>query len=350
MNNLPRKAFAVMLTLAAVWLALRLWRALWPLALGLAFAALLEPFVRLCGKRFRIGRAGASAIGAALLFGVFGVAAALLAGRLVQELTALLRAVPDFAAWLARTLVPKLDELTQRLADVLPEGVGTLLDDALASLGQSVGKAAGTLSAAITSGAVSTATGIPGALLGVVVTVMSTYYCTADRERIRAFLRSQLPFEALKGARRMRLELSRAVFGQVKSQLIVSAIITGFLVCAFAVYQVDYGLVLGFLIGVADALPVVGAGLFLIPWCVYAFVFGQTGLGVFLLILYVGTVVIRQICEPRIVGRNLGLYPLATMLAMFAGYRLLGFAGLIGGPILLNLLGVVLRGLKTASE
>ena len=63
----------------------------------------------------------------------------------------------------------------------------------------------------------------------------------------------------------------------------------------------------------------------------------------FLMAVYVGTVLIRQIFEPRIVGANLGLYPLATMIAMFAGLQLFGVLGLLGGPILLNLLKVVLE-------
>ena len=112
---------------------------------------------------------------------------------------------------------------------------------------------------------------------------------------------------------------------------------------ALAAFRVHYGLLIGLGIGVADALPVLGAGLFLIPWSIAAFVAGNAGAGVLAACLYVGTVVIRQVLEPRIVGHNLGLYPLATMAAMYAGYRLLGFLGLLAGPVLLNVIVVVLE-------
>ena len=92
-----------------------------------------------------------------------------------------------------------------------------------------------------------------------------------------------------------------------------------------------------------DALPVLGAGLFLIPWCLFTAVLGNYTTAAFLAAVYVGTILIRQISEPRIVGANLGLYPLATMVAMFAGFQLMGFLGLLAGPILLNLLKVVLE-------
>ena len=58
---------------------------------------------------------------------------------------------------------------------------------------------------------------------------------------------------------------------------------------------------------------------------------------------YVGVIVIRQIAEPRIVGRQLGLYPLLTMMAMYAGYRLTGFLGLLLGPVLLQVMKAVLE-------
>ncbi|MDD3214268.1 MAG: AI-2E family transporter, partial [Eubacteriales bacterium] len=137
--------------------------------------------------------------------------------------------------------------------------------------------------------------------------------------------------------------LFRSLFGQIKSQLMVSLIITTFLILSFVIYGVKYGMLMGFLIGIADALPVIGAGLFLIPWAIISLIVGNYSMGIFLMLIYLGTVLIRQISEPRIVGANLGLYPLATMVAMFAGFQLIGVLGLIVGPILLNLIKVVLE-------
>ncbi len=56
-----------------------------------------------------------------------------------------------------------------------------------------------------------------------------------------------------------------------------------------------------------------------------------------MLLLYGAVVLVRQIVEPRIVGRSLGLHPLATMMSMFIGLQLTGFAGLLLGPLLLTL-------------
>ena len=69
----------------------------------------------------------------------------------------------------------------------------------------------------------------------------------------------------------------------------------------------------------------------------------QAIIGVQMACAYVGVVVIRQVAEPRIVGRQLGLYPLLTMMAMYAGYRLIGFLGLLLGPVLLQVMKAMLE-------
>jgi len=145
-----------------------------------------------------------------------------------------------------------------------------------------------------------------------------------------------------KRSRLIRANLLKALMGQLRSQVTISMVVMFFLMLSLGISGVRYGAVIGMLIGIADALPLFGAGVFLIPWSLVSFLLGQTGLGVTLACLYAGAIIIRQILEPRLVGRQLGLYPLAAMAAMYIGYRLFGFVGLIAGPVLLTLAKAVL--------
>lgn len=351
LNGLPRKALLIAVTLLMTWLLILLAPLCWPFLLALLFSMALEPLVHFCAihlKKLKLPRGLVTLLGMVLLFGVLGVALFALVSRLLHELIALAHAAPTFVQWLSNTVVPSVRSLYQQYSDILPPMVMSVVNSSLSALGDNAIKMAGTLSTTLTSGAVNAATSIPGILLSVVLTVMGTYYMTADRERIFSFFRRTFPKDMQRHSLLLKKNLLRSLFGQVKSQMLVSLIIISFLVLSFVIYGVKYGLLLGFLIGVADALPVVGAGLFLIPWSIVELVLGNYALGIFLALVYLGTIIIRQICEPRIVGANLGLYPLATMIAMFAGYQLFGFLGLLGGPILLNLLKVVLEADDTA--
>ena len=76
----------------------------------------------------------------------------------------------------------------------------------------------------------------------------------------------------------------------------------------------------------------------MIPWSVVCLVMGNYGLGLQLFILYVIITIVRNIIEPKIVGKQLGLHPIVTLSSMFAGLQLLGGLGLFGFPITLSLL------------
>jgi predicted PurR-regulated permease PerM len=54
-----------------------------------------------------------------------------------------------------------------------------------------------------------------------------------------------------------------------------------------------------------------------------------------LAILYVVITIVRQVLEPRIVGRQIGVHPLAMLISMYVGLQLFGFIGIFVLPILL---------------
>ena len=72
----------------------------------------------------------------------------------------------------------------------------------------------------------------------------------------------------------------------------------------------------------------------MIPWGLFHLLPGhRSPLGLGLLLLYAVVAVVRMWLEPRIVGRRIGLHPLATLTAMYAGLRLFGFWGLLLAPL-----------------
>ena len=76
-----------------------------------------------------------------------------------------------------------------------------------------------------------------------------------------------------------------------------------------------------------------GSGTVLIPWTLLLLIQGQYGQALGMGLLYLAAVVVRSVLEPRLVGRQLGLDPLVTLAAFYAGYRLWGILGMILAPI-----------------
>ena len=86
----------------------------------------------------------------------------------------------------------------------------------------------------------------------------------------------------------------------------------------------------------------VGAGLIINTWAILDLIVGNYSSALGLFIVYLTSLTTRQMIEPRIVGKQLGLYPLVTMMSMFAGFQMIGVLGLIAGPIVANICRVVL--------
>ena len=91
------------------------------------------------------------------------------------------------------------------------------------------------------------------------------------------------------------------------------------------------------------ALPVLGTGIILLPWSIVSMVQGNYFLGIGLLGIYCAAVITRSVLEPRLVGNQLGLDPLLTLMFLYGGFRFWGVAGMLLSPILAGIIKCVLQ-------
>ncbi|HBI72809.1 MAG TPA: sporulation integral membrane protein YtvI, partial [Lachnospiraceae bacterium] len=60
--------------------------------------------------------------------------------------------------------------------------------------------------------------------------------------------------------------------------------------------------------------------------------------GVGILLLYLFVTAVRQTIEPKIVGKQIGLHPIVTLVLMYVGAQLMGVLGLLLLPILATII------------
>ena len=87
------------------------------------------------------------------------------------------------------------------------------------------------------------------------------------------------------------------------------------------------------MISIFDLMPILGTGGIVLPWALIALMVGNWGRAIGLLVLYLVITGIRQTLEPKIVGKQIGLHPLATLISMLLGLKLFGIVGLFGVPV-----------------
>lgn len=136
-------------------------------------------------------------------------------------------------------------------------------------------------------------------------------------------------------------ETSIGIKGFLMGQL--KLFILSFFIFSIGLYLIDapYYILIGLIIAIVDVLPVVGSGIILIPWSIYSFISKNSSFGYKLILLYIIAMVIRQILEPRILGKNIGLRPLYTFVSTFIGSLIFGPIGVFVGPIIAIILNTI---------
>lgn len=191
---------------------------------------------------------------------------------------------------------------------------------------------------------ISLLTSLPNIAALMIIVLLATFFISKDWHRIVTRYSGMFSKTILKAASLVRTDLQKALFGYLRAQLILVSLTALVVIIGLIVLRVDYAITIGLLTGVADLMPYLGTGTVMVPWILYVFFAqGNIYLGVGLSILYGVILVVRQIMEPKVLASSVGLDPLATLIAMFVGLQLFGFAGLFIGPVTLVILSAFYR-------
>ncbi len=172
------------------------------------------------------------------------------------------------------------------------------------------------------------------------VTFLAIYFMCADRIYILDEVEHHLPKMWVKKIGKHLRELIEALGSFLKAQVIL--ILISFVEVLIGLYlfkvfglNVEYPLLMALLIGFVDALPILGSGTVMLPWALIVAINGDIKLGMAITFLWIIITVIRQLLEPKIVSKKIGIHPIFTLIAMYTGLKLIGILGLIIGPIIL---------------
>ena len=303
-----------------------------PFAIGWAVALLISPVAKkLAGKSGRGERVWSVILLLALLsLIIFLIVVA--SNRLFREARQLL---VRLGAGEFSDITEKIGEMIKKLTERFPgaSGEGGFFDFSEEIITNVVSSAVSGISSILTGILSSTVRGIPSFLLFVFVTVISSFYFCFDISVFHGFVRKILPTKmaaALPDAKKRVLGVAGRYF---RAYVLILLMTFCQLFLGFGIMRVSYSFLLALVISFVDILPVLGVGSVLVPWAVFSFVSGRWNFGIGLLIIYGCVTVVRQIAEPKIVGGSIGLHPLATLVSMYAGLKLLGVTGLLIGPV-----------------
>jgi len=303
-----------------------------PFLVAWVIALVLQPLVGVVAKAAKIPTKGAAVAVLVLVLGGVGFVIYLGAGRVASEVDGVMGYI---GGW--------VDTASSRLGDIagavagkldLPESIMSAYDGQAEFVGGIVRKLTGDIAAGLSAKLPEAVSVLPGGVFFVVITVVAAFYITSDFDAINSRLLKLLPVSAAAWLCGCGERLRCAGISWIRAYLWLMAVTFAQLFCGFLILGVDYAFTIALLCAFADLLPVIGVGTILIPWAVVLLIGGSYYQGVGLLIIWGVTALVRQIIEPRIVGGSLGLDPLVTLIAMYAGFKLAGIWGIVAAPVL----------------
>lgn len=350
-----RRAFIInsvyfLLIIGLVYLSLRLvFSVAAPFLLGFAIAAIINPIIRFLTKKFDMHRRPAGILLLLIFYATIGMLATILIVRLVILIGRLSEALPGIYYERIEPLLSAGFELINRAAEWLDRVLGgrggstSELGGFFNQITSSLGSAVTDLSVKALTRLSGIAAAIPEVVIAAVFAMISSFFFTVDFESIMSFLRRLLPERTVKLLSELRGRGLAATGRYLRSYLLILLITFAELSLGFILLRVAKPFATALAIASFDILPVVGTGGIIVPWALASLIGGEYGFAAGLLLVWAIVTVVRNIIEPKIIGNQVGLHPLVTLVAMFAGTKLFGIAGLFLLPITLAVFAPVFK-------
>ena len=329
--NALRKPLIILGAFVALWLGLKfLLPVALPFLLGGVLAVAAEPAVRFGQRALKLKRGLSAGLGVTATLVLTVGLLSFLGAAAAKELTELAsfdveQSVEQGLTLLQNWLSGAARQAPQGVRPVLERTVDNFFIDGTAVMER--------LSRQVPAAVSSALSWVPDGLLGIGTGVLAAFFLSARLPRLKVWVSERLkqpPFDRVVPVlRRVR----KALGGWLTAQLKLALVTYGILAVGFLFLGIPYGLLWALPVAVVDAVPLLGTGTVLVPWALVCLLQGNAPRFFGLLAVYAAAAATRTVLEPKLVGKQLGLDPLVTLGALYAGYRVWGFLGLVIAPM-----------------
>lgn len=329
-----KRLFIVALTAILILICFKLSIFYMPFLVSFVLALLLEPIIRTLMKRFKWTRR---------LSAIFVIIIALLIiiGILVWGVVTLFSEANNLlnnSEVYYNKAKEIIEDVTQNIniLEKIPEGLRSSIENVESNIMNTITEWITNFLKGITNWIME----IPNLILIVFFSIMSLYFICTDKIYMIDQLEHHLPELWMKKLTKHLREIAKALGEYLRAEatlIFISFIISliGLTIYDMLGLNVEFPLLTALIIGFIDALPILGSGTAMVPWAIVSALNGDMVLGVSILGLWAIMSVVRQILEPKLVSKHIGIHPAFTLIAMYTGYKICGVTGLIVGPILL---------------
>lgn len=306
-----------------------------PFLIAFIISLMIEPAIKFIMEKMKLTRRTSSIIIFVLVSAIIIGSLAWILITLFSESSSLLQSLNDyfdkayiqFQGLMESFHFDKI-HLSDEILNVIQNSTGDILETASNWLRN------------LLTGLIDVVTSLPSIAICIGIAVVALYFICVDKIYILDQIEHHLPKVWVRKIGRHLKDLIETLGGYLKAEatlILVSFIISliGLYILQFAGFNVEYPLLMALFIGFVDALPILGSGTVMIPWAIICAINGDINLGIAIIVLLIIMSITRQLLEPKLVSKNIGVHPIFTLIAMYTGFKFIGIMGLLIGPIVL---------------
>ena len=294
---------------------------IFPFIVSFLIAYLFNP-VAIQLERWKVRRSLGTLFLLVLTFGLVIVIGMILIPGLIKEVQELIRKIPTFADSVATFIGNNLPKVLlffhvdpvrfeQSMIEKFPTGAEQVLSNLLKGI-----TGIGTLLSRV---------------LNIVLVPVLSFYILKDYDRIRDWLLIFVPRKYRSNTYFYLWRTNRILGGYLRGQVIVCTIVGVLTGMGFAVFKIPFAILLGVIVGLFNVIPFLG---FYVSLGIALLTGFFTPDPVITMIKIASVFLVVQsldsyVLTPKIIGKSVGLHPVAIIFSILIFSRFLGFWGLI---------------------
>jgi sporulation integral membrane protein YtvI len=320
-NAIDRAAFFITVTVIIFVFFKFLFPYFSPFFFGILIALAMEPLINRLTESLKFKRWMASVLCLLLLIAAVGSLGTWIVTRFVRQTMAFVEAAPLYA----EMFINLIDEINSWLDNWTDYSFPDMREAMVSGMANFFGSGVRDQGLRLVSN-------VPDFFINLILMLVSAFFFMKDKPVLMAAAKKRCPVWLKNHLLIIRRGLLKAAGGYLKAQFILMSIVGILAIGGLLILRNPYALMIGLIMAVLDFLPVVGSGSVLIPWALFHIVTGDMHQAMGLLALYGVITITRQVMEPKVMGEQIGIHPLTSLVSVFIGYKVFGVAGILIGP------------------
>lgn len=304
-----------------------------PFVIGWIISAIANPAVKFFEEKIRFKRKASSAVMIILILATIISATYGIVVFFVNQAIGFVESIPEnWDNWqnTFENFGANFNHLFRNLPDELRNPLNELGGSLQGALGEFVKNLASAEHGSSLISNISSKLGnAAGILIGIIMSILSAYFFTAEHNFLADKMEKFIPKSIYSKFLAAYRGLKKAIGGYFKAQIKIEMWVYCIIVIGLLIIRIDYAFIIALLIAILDFLPFFGAGLIMVPWSIIAFADKQYFIAIGMLITWAIGQLIRQIIQPKIVGDQVGVPALPTLILLFIGYKAMGVFGMV---------------------